>query len=860
MCVEYAWQGGRQAALAKFWHGDGGALIGAGAQGRRNGVMRVDEGVLVLTEEFEHALAQLADGGNLFLTGEAGTGKSTLIRHFLERTRRRVIVAAPTGIAALNVGGYTIHRLFSFDARTTLDDVTAGVYRPQRFAKTIASLDTLIIDEASMVRADLFDMLAAALERFGPEPGHEFGGVQIVLVGDLHQLPPVVAEAEAQHFASRYETPYFFSADKFKSAEFPTVDLTRVFRQSGDALLSSILSGIRRGVLDGELGAALNARADAAFTPPDDEFWLTLAATNTVASARNRQRLTRLEGEEFAHFAERVGELELFEAPTEDELRFKVGAQVMMLTNDGSERWVNGTVGRITRFAWTDDGAVVTVDFTNGEQAQVTAHKWEATRPVIDGGSLRHEVIGTYTQLPFKLAWAITIHKSQGQTLDRMVVDLTGGTFASGQLYVALSRCTSIEGLVLTRPVVPQDLKTDRRILRFLRETVPGSAARRYCAIAVLTVGDESRLARPRPVEIAIAFPDGTAVSTLVNPQRDAGQARGQYGIAAADLLLAPTLAQAWAVLGPVLAGCTPVGVQVDEDLGLLDSELKRLGVVARLPLGVKIDLTKIDVAKLDASERVGLTSRTASGRARAALAAHARAGTAVDGAGDDGAGDDGAGSFDAGSLDAGSLDAGFLNAESPGTGFLLSRDPDTAAPACGPELAATLEAGRALGGVLLGLTEPNTSTDLPGTPLAAAAWARVAEQVRVAAARGPLPPILQARLREAEEELGMDLGDGLGDGLTVGPNGPDIAAVLLPGARVCFTGAAVDYQGEIVPRDVIVELAAARGLVPVNSVTKSKCDALVTAELGSQSGKARQAASYGKPVFSADEFFAWAR
>src|SRR6476620_2414825 len=189
---------------------------------------------IVLTDEFRHALDLLAGGRHVFLTGKAGTGKSTLIRLFMAETDRNVVVVAPTGIAALNVDGYTIHRLFGFRTATSLDDVRGGEYRPGRFAKTLASLQTLIIDEASMVRADVFDMVAAALERFGPSPGAPFGGVQIVLVGDLYQLPPVVHEAEASYLSARYETPYFFSADSFRVEDFPSVALTTVFRQVGD--------------------------------------------------------------------------------------------------------------------------------------------------------------------------------------------------------------------------------------------------------------------------------------------------------------------------------------------------------------------------------------------------------------------------------------------------------------------------------------------------------------------------------------------------------------------------------------------------------------------------------------------------
>ncbi|MCW2556574.1 MAG: ATPase [Mycobacterium sp.] len=772
---------------------------------------------LVLTDEFKNALALLGGGRHVFLTGKAGTGKSTLIRRFISETDRNVVVVAPTGIAALNVDGYTIHRLFSFSTTTSLDDVRTGRYYPGRFAKILGSLDTLIIDEASMVRADLFDQVAAALQRFGPVPGTPFGGVQIVLVGDLYQLPPVVHEAEAGYLNARYATPYFFSADNFRSEDFPTVALTTVFRQQGDDRMASILNEIREGVLVGHARDQLNARTDPDFEPPDDEFWLTLAPTNRLVTARNRQRLERLSGDEITYLATQSGDLSLFDPPVEETLRFKVGAQIMMLNNDQFDRWVNGTLGRVTA-ARLDDGLVITVEFANGETADVRPYTWEATRPVVNGGALRREVIGTYTQLPFKLAWAITIHKSQGQTLDRMVVDLSGGMFSFGQLYVALSRCTSMSGLVLKRPVLPKDLRTDKRVVRFLRQAVADERSRRYCGIGILTVGDEGRMSRPRPVELAVAFDDGTAVSTLINPQRDLADARQAYGITVSDVLLAPTLAEAWEVIAPMLAGCTPVGVGIDETLGLIDFELKRLGLVVATPLGADV--------------RKGPVAGTAFERARAALDAFSHTGSA----------DSGASAFD-------EPEAG----ESI-SGHLVSRNPDVATPASVhlPGLSALLDVSRRVGAILLGLDGDDGALD---TPWHLAARQSVADQLRAAATRVPMTEEALGRLRKVEESLDVTIID---ESVAAALVADDIAAILVPGARVCFTGTAEDAQGRIVDRDEMQRMAAAAGLVPVPSVTKTRCEILITAEVGSQSGKARKALEWGKPVFSAAEFFAW--
>ncbi len=719
----------------------------------------------VLTDEFQNALSQLAAGRHVFLTGKAGTGKSTLIRHFMAHTESNVIVVAPTGIAALNVDGYTIHRLFSFRPGATSEDALNPRYFPARFAKALKTLDTLIIDEASMVRADLFDALAVALERYGPRPGQPFGGVQIVLVGDLFQLPPVVSDSEREFFTTRYSTPYFFSADCFSTNEFLVAQLTRVFRQAGDVQLTDILNAIREGTIDEDARAVLNSRTQPGFTPPENDFWLTLTTTNRIAKARNRAALDRLPFELHVSEAVITGDMDQTDPPNDPHLEYKVGAQVMFLVNDPKDRFVNGTLGTIASIATNEEGPTVTIRTRDGGAVDVTHHIWEVTRPIADGGRIRQEVVGTFRQLPFRLAWAITIHKSQGQTVDRLVVDLSGGTFAYGQLYVALSRCTSMDGLVLQRDVFPKDLKTDQRVRRFLTSGGDVLAARPIY-LGICSAGHEGPRTRPRPVEIALVTDDGVEVSTLVNPESDLYDSRSAYGICAGDVVAAPRLAEAWPALMPYLDGHTPVGVDIDRELEYVDFELKRNGIVEPMPLGISLpwdDLT--------ATEMTSLQATTALERARATRS--------------------------------------------------IARRIEAADP-----FASTF-----------------TRSTRPGylLPRGAGAEDAIFTETMNAEQRASLLNTVRTRVAGACEEL-------------------ELAAVLVAGTRVCFTGSVLNGDGQPVERSDMERLAMAHGLVPVGTVSKTRCDVLVCAEVGSQSGKARKASDLGKPIVSADRFLAWAR
>ncbi|WP_328393694.1 DEAD/DEAH box helicase [Nocardia sp. NBC_00416] len=751
---------------------------------------------LTFTAEFTEALSRLHRGDSLFLTGKAGTGKSTLIREFLATTEKKVVVAAPTGVAALNVAGHTIHSLFSFRPDTTLDEVRSGRYFPIRFAPVLRELDTLVIDEASMIRADLFDKLAAALQRYGPRRGAPFGGVQVVLVGDLFQLPPVVPDSEAEFFTTHYESPYFFSADCYTRERFPTIELTRVFRQVGDARLLEILAAIRAGTIDPPLLAELNTRTEADFRPPVNEFWLTLTTTNKSADRRNRDQLLQLEQPEITHRAAETGQLDGFDRPTERELAYKVGAQVMLLTNDGMGRWANDTIGQVVAHRIEDRKPVVTVKLPSGVRVDVRPHTWEITRPVVEAGVLHSEVVGTFTQLPFRLAWAITIHKGQGQTLDRLVVDLTGGTFADGQLYVALSRCTSMTGLVLRRPVAAKDLKTDLRVRRFLATGERAPACLGPVYLGVCTVGEQGWRDHPRPVEIALITDDGSEITTLINPERDLGAARADYAIAAADVLLAPTLPLAWAALAPYLAGRTPIGADIDHNLRYIDAELKRNGLAVAMPIG-----TDLNPAELAPADRDRLDAPRAIDRARAVRDIVVR-------------------------RPGPPPSAGIFPPAAPVSGYLLCRG---GGPDC---------------------------FRADGIPPADKTSEQVlAEHLHATTAKIRPDDDTRALLRDLERRLGYPL---------LAPEhaqtSDDIAVVLVPGARVCFTGRFTDDTGNLWDRTELELLAQQYRLVPVATVTKTKCEALIAAEVGTQSGKAKQAVKFAKPIFAAQQFLTWAQ
>jgi len=423
-----------------------------------------------VNEEFQKAL-NLAENSdkNIFITGKAGTGKSTFLNYFRETTKKQIAVLAPTGVAAVNIKGQTIHSFFNFKPDITIHKVKEIKPKNTRLYKKI---QTIVIDEISMVRADLLDCVDIFLKLHGKKKNKPFGGIQMVFIGDLYQLPPVVTSKEKDIFKEFYKTPYFFDANVFKDCEFEFVELEKVYRQSDTAFLE-ILNSIRNNTVTDEALENLNKRVKPDFVPEEDEFYIYLTTTNKMAEKINHEKLSKLRSKEFKYYGFIDGEFNESELPTASELTIKIDSQVMLLNNDSKGRWINGDIGRVIDIETKrTEPDIIIVELTNGEVIEVTPFTWEMYEFYYDSKKKKilTEVVGQFTQYPLKLAWAITIHKSQGLTFDKVIIDIGRGTFSHGQLYVALSRCRSLDGLVLKKPVDKKHILLDRRIVRFLTQ------------------------------------------------------------------------------------------------------------------------------------------------------------------------------------------------------------------------------------------------------------------------------------------------------------------------------------------------------------------------------------------------------
>ncbi len=394
---------------------------------------------------------------NFFVTGRAGTGKSTLLGHLAWNTEKQIVICAPTGVAALNVGGQTIHSLFRLPIGVIADQ---QIDQTRELRSLLNSIDTLVIDEVSMVHADLMDAIDRSLRK---ARGKEipFGGVQVILFGDPYQLAPVPGGLdERAYYADRYRSLWFFDALVWQDAPLNVVELTEIHRQRDDEF-KAMLTAVRHGVVTAEIAQRLN---EAGARPAPTDGTITLATRNDAVARINVRALAELPGRSLKSVAEVSGDFGGRALPADEVLELKVGAQVMFLRNDSEQRWVNGTIGRVSKI----QGSVfVEID---GDVHEVDPVIWEKHKYSYSPATkkLSKDVIGEFTQFPLRLAWAVTIHKSQGQTYDKAIVDLGSRVFSPGQTYVALSRVTTLDGLYLTRPIKPADIIIDSDVKRFM--------------------------------------------------------------------------------------------------------------------------------------------------------------------------------------------------------------------------------------------------------------------------------------------------------------------------------------------------------------------------------------------------------
>lgn len=467
-----------------------------------------------INAQFRHALDIMEDSDrSIFITGRAGTGKSTLLNHFRNVTRKKVAVLAPTGVAALNVKGQTIHSFFRFKLGITPDRVKK--LRSDNSESIYRKLDAIVIDEISMVRADLLDCVDRFLRLNGPESDKPFGGIQMAFIGDLYQLPPVVTSGEKAVFQSLYETPYFYGARVFDSFDMEFVELEKIYRQHDEQFIT-LLNAIRNNSVTEEELELLNQRYQPEFEPSTDDFYVYLTTTNRLAEEINDKRLAGLKGRLYTFTGSIEGDFGQEYLPTAIELQVKVGAQVMMLNNDTEGRWVNGSIGKITQNRKGED--IIIAELADGEEVEITPFTWEIFRFFVEAGGLQSEVIGTFTQYPLMLAWAVTIHKGQGKTFDRVIIDIGKGTFAHGQMYVALSRCTTLGGIVLKKPALKKHIWTNYQVMDFLTRYQYQKAEQSYPMDGKIEVISKA-IENEASLEILYLKPNDEKTTRVVRPE-----------------------------------------------------------------------------------------------------------------------------------------------------------------------------------------------------------------------------------------------------------------------------------------------------------------------------------------------------
>lgn len=754
---------------------------------------------ITMTDEFSDALAHIGGGDNVLITGKAGTGKSTLLRTYLEDTfGKEVLVTAPTGVAALNVDGFTIHRAFGFRPGMFPDDITQGRWVVRDDVLTL--IDVLVVDEISMVRADLFDMMNLALQR-ARSNSLPFGGVQLILVGDLLQLPPVVDEKEAELFNSHWVSPYFFSAHCYPELDLHTVNLSKVWRQADNEFIE-ILNQVREGSIDDGALEILNQQVDENFVAPDD--WVTVTSYRRGSDKINRERLESVGNPVFTSEAEYSGGANKNSFTGTELLHYALGARVMTVINDPMGRFVNGSFGTVV--AADVDKITVHLDH-NGEVVDLGMHTWEAKTPTVTGGVISSESAGKVRQFPVILAWAITIHKAQGKTIPKLFINLAGGTRTDGQFYVALSRGVSLENLRFSKPVERKHVRANNSLVRQIhREVSPQVTTRRTVFVAFdgVNFGISQHVAR-----VHVIILDGPVkvadFGSWINPMADLGQFGERNRIPAGGLALAPTLGDFW----PLLLRQAEGGIVIGHNLSTLERAVRHQEKGMDVALGVGYDTADLDFtpAGEDVAERCE------------SMVEAFRAGDFV-------------------------IDRGQVVPRAPREeeGAVLIPEWAPASPMdLDPQQPSDSDAAWAAfsGGTIRPLDKNEVAECaelLSAWGISRGFWTQ--EDYDFVTARA-------AKLG-AQVDIPAPLSDEV-----------DIASLLTPGTRIAFTGTRT-VAGQPGDDDTLKALCAEKGLEMKTAVSRTRCDVLVAADPASMSRKAQSAREWGKPIISIEDFDAW--
>jgi ATP-dependent exoDNAse (exonuclease V) alpha subunit len=413
---------------------------------------------------------------SLFLTGKAGTGKSTFLRYIAKNTKKKHVILAPTGISAINVGGSTLHSFFRLpfhpllpnDSRYSIRNIRKTLKYNSAHSKLLQEIELIIIDEISMVRADIIDFIDKVLRIYCRNMREPFGGKQLLLIGDIYQLEPVLKEEDWRLLQPYYASAYFFSATVFQQMQLVSIELHKVYRQTDNTFIG-ILDRIRNSSAQSDDLKALNARVGSQLNMHNSQLAVTLASRRDTVDYINEQQLNKLDGQSSIFRGKIRGDFPESSLPTPIELEVKPGAQVIFIKNDKDKRWVNGTLGVVDCI--DEEAGIISVINEEGVEYDVEREIWENVRYTYNEKEqkIEEEQLGVYQQFPLRLAWAITIHKSQGLTFKQVNIDLSGGVFAGGQTYVALSRCTSLEGITLQEPIKQSDIFVRAEVLNFAR-------------------------------------------------------------------------------------------------------------------------------------------------------------------------------------------------------------------------------------------------------------------------------------------------------------------------------------------------------------------------------------------------------